>query len=219
MSPTKPVRDMSSVRDIDRRVVVLALLATIASMLVAWLHPGRVSLGPSEISWIAAQAFLLTIPGFVVARLVQKRKPLMASLFGSTLVLAVPALMLLDAITFHWIGDRFLSPAIWLVVTDLRSALVGHVTGNIDRCRGDRVAGFFGHCRLVVLDSRATCRCVGQQSCVAGANTELHRLPLSLRTYFDSIAGQLPAYSADDGERFFPAPAVCHRVNSFSWRR
>lgn len=132
MSPTEPGKALSAVpSQVDRRIVVLAVLATIASTLIAWLYAGRISIGPFEVSWIAAQAFLLTTPGIVIARLVHKRNPLVASIFGSLWVLAVPLLMLLDAITFHWIGDRFLSPAVWRVVTDLRTALSGHVTVNM----------------------------------------------------------------------------------------
>lgn len=118
-------------RSAPHQVVALALLATIASTLISWLCHDLASLGPASVGWIAAQAFLLTIPAFVAARLICRISQPIASLIGSMWVLAIPGLMLLDSITFHWIGDRFLSAAVWRVLTDLRSSLAGHVTVNI----------------------------------------------------------------------------------------
>lgn len=109
------------------RIVVLSFLATLASTLIVWLYP-RNAPAPLPLAWIAAQAFALTIPGFVVAGLLKSRLPTLALIAGAALLLAIPVLMLFDAIVFHWIGDRLLSAAIWRIATDLRIALLGHVT-------------------------------------------------------------------------------------------
>jgi hypothetical protein len=135
------MRDSTEVSpDVDRRIIIWSLLATMLSTIVVILGTAGLtasvgssisglheSLGPRELGWIVAQAFWLTMPGVAVAFLLQKLARRGAMVFGALLVLGTPALMLADAITFHWIGERFLSTAMFRVATELRSGLLGHV--------------------------------------------------------------------------------------------
>ncbi len=66
MFPTRARKtELVDSRLMECRVVVLAVLTTLASVLIAWLSASGPSIGLIAVSWIAAQAFLLTLPGFV----------------------------------------------------------------------------------------------------------------------------------------------------------
>lgn len=121
-----------------RRIIVLSLLAAMLSTIVAVAGPlvmggnldgaasGSVSL--SKLGWIFAQSYCLTWPGIAIGLLLANRAARMSVLCGAGLIFAVPVLMLVDAITFSWIGERFLSSTSWRVVTELRSGLLGHIS-------------------------------------------------------------------------------------------
>lgn len=119
--------------NIDRFVIVLAILATLTSSVIAvfgdW--PRETISTFTIIGWVISQSFLLTIPGMLAGLLLRRRLPRIASWFGAMLILIVPMLMLLDAIAFRWIGDRLLSQSMWRITTELRSGLLGHVTASM----------------------------------------------------------------------------------------
>ena len=128
---------MSEQNDHDRerwcQLVVLAILIVSGTLVIGILYPSSVS-SPSVSmfawisihSWIALQALVLITPGLLAAWLLRCRLPRLSVGIGFGLMIVVPAGMLLDAIAFRWVSDRFLSTKILRVATDLRDSLVAH---------------------------------------------------------------------------------------------
>lgn len=115
------------------RLAVLALLAALCSWLLAVIPlAGRSRLDLIELGWIASQSIGLVLPGWAAAWSLRRYPPLAACL-GSAGILLGPALLLLDAIVFHWIGHHLLSAAVWRVVSELRDGLSGHVSPGMAR--------------------------------------------------------------------------------------
>ncbi len=127
--------------------------------------------------------------------------------------------MLLDAITFHWIGDRFLSPAMWRVVTDLRPVLSGQVTVNVVAAVAIALLGCSVSIALACWTAERIAAAWAAETEAVGADADIRCLPRSCRTLFNFLAGRLPAISSGNGKGFFQAPVLCDRFGTFSRRR
>ncbi|EMI16441.1 sulfatase family protein [Rhodopirellula maiorica SM1] len=115
------------------RLMVLAILIVSGTLAIGVLYPSPVS-SPSVSmlawisipSWITLQTLILITPGFLAAWLLRSRLPRFCIGIGFGLMIVVPAGMLLDAIAFRWVSDRFFSAKILRVATDLRDSLLAH---------------------------------------------------------------------------------------------
>lgn len=128
---------MSEQNDHDRelwhQLVVLAILIVSGTLVIGILYPSSVSSPTVSMfawisihSWIALQTLVLITPGLLAAWLLRSRLPRLSVGIGYGLMVVVPAGMLLDAIAFRWVSDRFLSTKILRVATDLRDSLMAH---------------------------------------------------------------------------------------------
>lgn len=155
--------------DAGRQPFVFALFVGLAITCVSAGYPGISTLseatglpGPLATGWIAAQSFLLTLPGAVIGGLLAKRCPRVGTIVGAALTYAVFVIVLLDVIAFRWIAERFLSPAVLRLATTLSEPLAGHVTSEMIASAGLLVTGFvayaaiawYGSIQLSVLWSR-----------------------------------------------------------------
>lgn len=82
----------------------------------------------STYAWIAAQAFALTLPGFLIGQVLAKWYPRTAWLTGMLLILAVPIVCLLDIVTHTLVGERFLSAATSRIIVSLLPTVVVYAT-------------------------------------------------------------------------------------------
>ncbi|MFK8111964.1 MAG: sulfatase-like hydrolase/transferase [Rubripirellula sp.] len=118
----------------DRYVITLAVLSATVCTLVAVFYP--VTATPMTdfklrlVPWIFVQSLLVMLPSIALACWLGQRSRIRRwiSAVCYTWVFAVPTLMLLDAIAFHWTGERFLSRAMWRLATELATGLVPHVS-------------------------------------------------------------------------------------------
>ena len=124
--------------DAAKQRLVFAMFVCLATTCVATGWPGASTLGDATgvtgllgIGWIATQSFLLMLPGVLIGGLLAKRFPRVGRVVAAVLIYAVLMIVLLDVITFHWIAERFLSPAIFRVATTLSGPLAGHVTSTM----------------------------------------------------------------------------------------
>jgi glucan phosphoethanolaminetransferase (alkaline phosphatase superfamily) len=124
--------------DPGRQPIVFALFVCLAITCVSAGYPGISTLGEATglpgllaTGWIATQSFLLTLPGILIGGVLAKRCPRVAAMAGAALTYSVFVVVLLDVIAFHWIAERFLSPAVLRVATTLSGPLAGHVTGRM----------------------------------------------------------------------------------------
>ncbi len=124
-------------RSVGRQIIVLALLASLASTFIGIGFPGRSAFATTpdpaphrllEFACIFSQAFLLTIPSVAIVFLVPCRNRRAAYFIGSLVILTLPALMLLNGFVFAWIGERLLSSVTWRIFTELGGGLAGHVS-------------------------------------------------------------------------------------------
>ncbi|MCA9136534.1 MAG: sulfatase-like hydrolase/transferase, partial [Planctomycetales bacterium] len=79
-------------------------------------------------SWVAAQAFLPIAITVVPLLVVAKVSPGWAGRLGTIGLSAVPAIVLLDCLTFHWIGERFLSSTLLHICISLLPGLMRFVS-------------------------------------------------------------------------------------------
>jgi Sulfatase len=113
-----------------RRLLALAALTSIACTAIAAVQVAELRLG--ILAWVFAQSLLVTLPAVIVANLVcRTRAACVANRLSAIWILALPTLMLLDAFTFRWIGERFLSNTVWRIATLHRSVLLAHVTSGM----------------------------------------------------------------------------------------
>ena len=116
-------------RAIDR-LCVFALLASVATVMIASLYPSGDSLsGVIAYGWVWAQSLLMILPGCFCGITIAKFRGRLGSLIGFLMITAVPLLVLCDAITFSWMGERFLSQGVWRTLT-LRESLVDHIAAG-----------------------------------------------------------------------------------------
>ncbi len=134
MSLIEPTSVRSESQLAWNRLCVLATIASIVTCSIAVLYPSGPAvtavsaLGFFAIGWIWSQSVLLVLPGLLIGAAVMQRWQRLGSLVGGLLILAAPLLVLCDAITFSWIGERFLSGSVWRLATSLRESLTNHVS-------------------------------------------------------------------------------------------
>ena len=108
---------------------MFALVASVATLLIASLYPsGPPAVGVMTYGWIWSQSMLLTLPGLVVGAAIATRRPQAGAVAGGLCIASVPLLVLSDAVTFSWIGERFFSSSVWRLATSLRESLTNHVS-------------------------------------------------------------------------------------------
>lgn len=119
----------------SHRMVVIALLSTLATLLIVTAYPSGkpaddlMSLSfSSTYLWIASQSFALTLPGLLLGSAIGHFAPKTGSFVGAWLMMSVPVIILCDAMTFNWIAERFLSGTLGGIATSLLPALALHVT-------------------------------------------------------------------------------------------
>ncbi len=135
MSLTDQVTSQERITLSRGRLIVFAAITSLAAGLIAWFYPSGSLRGAASslpvlfaCGWIWSQAVLLVLPAWLLGAAVAGRRPKLGECLGGLLMLAVPLLVLCDAITFSWIGERFLSRNVWRLVTTLRESLVDHVS-------------------------------------------------------------------------------------------
>ena len=108
--------------DSHKRLVVFSFLSAFAIFLLAVFHPLDTAVDEttrlsftSVYGWLAAQAFLPTVPITLATMLISLKWPKIGFRIGAVLLALLPALILCDLIVFHWIGERLLSPMIALI--------------------------------------------------------------------------------------------------------
>lgn len=138
------MRESAAVNRVDtiseaysHRLVVIAMIASLATLLIATIYPsGKPADELMSLSftatyfWIAAQSFALTLPGLLSGILLGSLFPRVGTMLGALMILAVPTVVLLDVLTFTWIAERFLSGTMTRIATSLAPALMLHVTSS-----------------------------------------------------------------------------------------
>ncbi len=117
------------------RLVVFALMAAAVIFSIAVLYPSGASADEStELSFgaayamIASQSFMLTLPGLVVGLALGRWLPRLGHSLGAIVIIVFSLIVILDVLTFTWIGERFLSHTIQRILTTLLPGLALHVT-------------------------------------------------------------------------------------------
>ncbi|MCO8122212.1 sulfatase-like hydrolase/transferase [Stieleria sp. TO1_6] len=119
------------VADAQKRLVLFALMTWVCTGLISSLYPlDRPFDELSELpflwahAWVIAQAFapiaVLLVPLLVCSYIA----PRWAWRLGALALALVPIVVLFDCITFHWIGERFLSSTLLHIVLSLLPGLI-----------------------------------------------------------------------------------------------
>jgi hypothetical protein len=111
------------------------LISCLATFLIATCHPSgqpademtALSFGATY-AWIAAQAFVLMLPGLILGGLTGTVLPRLGLALGFTLMIAVPLVVLCDMLTFTWVAERFLSSTTQKISTTLLPSLMLYLT-------------------------------------------------------------------------------------------
>lgn len=115
----------------------MAVLVALSCAAIAIFLPGTASsaIAPTVsremYCWILLQSATLSFAAVLPAAICLLVAPRWAMTLGTTLLLLLPVIMIFDAVTFRWTGERFLSAAVWRLATELRAGLVGHVTARM----------------------------------------------------------------------------------------
>ncbi len=136
MIPMPPAHSSSSA--VGYRLLVFALLTSLGTTCAAVMHPATPSAGDATqmsivfaYGWIASQSFLLTVPAILLGGWLARSWPRLGWSVGAALAEAVLVVVICDIVTFRWIGERFVSRAMWRILTSLRGSLSGHVTSTM----------------------------------------------------------------------------------------
>ena len=93
----------------SHRLVVVALMAALATLLIATFYPsGKPADEQTELSfgatyaWIAAQSHVLTLAGLLIELVIGNFLPRVGARLGAALILAVPVIVFCDAMSFSW---------------------------------------------------------------------------------------------------------------------
>ncbi len=130
------------------RLFFLAAICTSLTIAIDAMYAGDTKIGYSMIAssyafcWALFQAFSLVAVGLSIGLLLSNRFPRTGVRVGFLLMLAVPAITLLDAITFRWLADRFLSTKTFYVLTELHEGLVAHAQWRTVLPIASAIAGF-----------------------------------------------------------------------------
>ena len=122
-----------------RETVALALLVTLTCTAISWGQaspaPGdSITVLPSSWSlpgWIFLQSAVLAAAVTGVSALSLCLSPSFAKCFGTLGLLLLPIILIADAITFGWIGERFLSLTTARILTEFRISLLPFVTRSM----------------------------------------------------------------------------------------
>ncbi len=124
--PRKQIKRSWNRIDAQKCLVLLSHIAWIATFLIATTHPldrpvdESMSLSFAACyGWVAAQSFLPIVAMCALGMLLSLGWPRLGFWVGATLVGLVPVLLVCDCITFHWIGERLLSPAMYHIVATM----------------------------------------------------------------------------------------------------
>ncbi len=118
-----------------KQLVVLAILATVVTVAFVLADPFGLA-NQSTTNFLTAlaitlEAFSLLIPSVALGFLLQRHASGIGQLIGTVTCFAMPIVMLVNAVTWRWIGDSLFSASLWRAVTDLRESLVDHITINV----------------------------------------------------------------------------------------
>lgn len=153
------------VLDSRKRLLLAFLLLLVLSSMIAVFHrldrPVDETSGIGFIAsygWIVAQAGwplgLVCGIGMLAARLT----PTVAYCGAYGVMCLLPILLILDTVSFHWVGERFLSPVVFYMVTQLAPDLLHYATsGTLVMTfviAALTVAGMFAVDRLATIGSR-----------------------------------------------------------------
>ena len=120
-----------------KQLVVLAILATGGTVAFVLADPfglARQATPATDVVAVLAitlETFSLLIPSVALAFLLQRHASGVGQLIGTVTCLAMPMVMLVNAVTYRWIGDSFFSSSMLRAATDLRESLVEHLTINV----------------------------------------------------------------------------------------
>ncbi len=120
-----------------KQLVVLAILATGVTVAFVLTDPlGLTNQATPATNFLTASAitletFSLLVPSVALAFLLRRHAKEIGQLIGTITCLAMPILILVNAVTWRWIGDSFFSATLWRAATDLRESLAGHITINV----------------------------------------------------------------------------------------
>ena len=120
-----------------KQLVVLAILATVVTVAFVLADPfglARQATPATDVVAVLAitlETFSLLIPSVALAFLLQRHASGVGQLIGTVTCLAMPMVMLVNAVTYRWIGDSFFSSSMLRAATDLRESLVEHLTINV----------------------------------------------------------------------------------------
>jgi hypothetical protein len=131
MNKSSTTRAVTAKEIYAHRLLIVALIATLATFLIAAVYPSgsaadvsmSLSCGAAH-GWLAAQSFALTIPGLVLGLLVGRLLARCGAWLGAAVILAVPVIVFCDVMTFTWIAERFFSDATVRIVTTLLPAIM-----------------------------------------------------------------------------------------------
>ncbi len=119
------------------RLLVTGLLASMCAAAVSTLHRSALSVTDATqlptvfaVGWIFGQSIFLIAPGVLLGWMIAGRRQRLAMLVTAVWAQGIVLLVVCDVITFHWIGERFLSAATWRAAT-LGDVLVGHATATM----------------------------------------------------------------------------------------
>ena len=117
-----------------KRLVLFAIFTWICTVAISSLYPlGRPVDELTELpalwaySWVAAQAFLVIVVALFPALLMAQVSAVWAGRLGAIAIVAIPSIVLLDCLTFHWIGERFLSGTMLHICLNLMPGLLAYM--------------------------------------------------------------------------------------------
>lgn len=118
----------------QKRLVLFAIFSWFCTIAVSSFYPldrpvdelTKLSMAWAY-AWVAAQAFLPIAVALFLLLLVAKVSPVWAGRLGTIGLAVVPTIVMLDCLTFHWIGERFLSSALLHIGVSLLPGLMRFV--------------------------------------------------------------------------------------------
>ena len=135
---------MKSKAHLQKHAIVFALFCWAATFVISTFYPMdrpvdevvEMSFASAH-AWVAAQAMVPILLALFLAILASVTTAKVARVVRLTVLPAVPILLLADCITFHWIGERFLSATMWHITMSLLPGLLPFLGwGTIFGCFG-----------------------------------------------------------------------------------
>lgn len=125
------------VLDSRKRLLLAFLLLLVLSSMIAVFHRfDRPVDETSGIGFIASYGWIIAQAGWPlglvcgIGMLAARLTPTVAYCGAYGVMCLLPILLILDTVSFHWVGERFLSPVVFYMVTQLAPDLLHYATSG-----------------------------------------------------------------------------------------